>query len=143
VTVRRDGAQRKPVTIWVVRDGDGLYVRSGYGDRAAWYRGTQARREGHIMAGGIEKDVRFEDVAYPVLNDRIDTAFRSKYLHHGAQWVDPMVAGEARASTIKLVPRLPTEICSVIPKAGTHGSTNRATAKWVPAFAGTDGFVMS
>ena len=40
VTLRRDGTPRKPVTIWVVRDGDDLYVRSGYGDHAAWYRGT-------------------------------------------------------------------------------------------------------
>ena len=105
VTLRQDGTRRKPVTIWVVRQGDDLYVRSGFGDRAAWYRGTQSRRDGHIMAGGVEKDVRFEDAADPALNDRIDAAYRSKYLHHGAQWVDPMVAAEARSTTIKLVPR--------------------------------------
>ena len=29
-TLRRDGTPRKPVTIWVVRDGQDLYVRSGY-----------------------------------------------------------------------------------------------------------------
>ena len=105
VTLRRDGTPRKPVTIWVVRHGNDLYVRSGYGDRAAWYRGTQRQRDGHIKAGGVEKDVHFEDAADPVLNDAIDAAYRSKYLHHGAQWVDPMVAAEARATTIKLVPR--------------------------------------
>jgi hypothetical protein len=105
VTVRGDGTKRKPVTIWVVRHSDDLYVRSGYGDRAAWYRGTQARRDGQIMAGGVAKDVRFEEAADPALNDRIDAVYRSKYLHHGAQWVDPMVAAEARSTTIKLVPR--------------------------------------
>ena len=105
VTLRPDGTQRKPVTIWVARHDDALYVRSGYGDRAAWYRGTQARRDGHIKAGGIEKDVRFENAADPALNDGIDAAYRSKYLHHGAQWVDPMVGAEARSTTIKLVPR--------------------------------------
>ena len=104
VTVRGDGTKRKPVTIWVVRVGDDLYVRSGYGDRAAWYRGTQSRRDGHITAGGVAKDVRFEEAADPALNDGIDAAYRSKYLHHGAHWVDPMVAAEARATTIKLVP---------------------------------------
>ena len=92
------------MTIWVVRDGDDLYVRSGYGDRAAWYRGTQARREGRIMAGGVEKEVTFAE-ADPTANDRIDAAYRGKYLHHGAQWVDPMVGADARATTIKLVPR--------------------------------------
>ena len=104
VTLRRDGTPRKPVTIWVVRHDDGLYVRSGYGDRAAWYRGARARREGRVSAGGIEKDVTFAE-ADPAVNARIDAAYRSKYLHHGAQWVDPMVAAEARATTIKLVPR--------------------------------------
>ena len=105
ITLRRDGTPRKPVTIWVVRHGDDLYVRSGYGDRAAWYRGTQPRREGHITAGGVDKDVRFEEAADPALNDQIDAAYRTKYLRHGAQWVDPMVAPEARSTTIKLAPR--------------------------------------
>jgi hypothetical protein len=104
VTLRPAGTPRKPVTIWVARHGDDLYVRSGYGDRAAWYRGTQQRREGHIRAGGVEKDVTFAE-AEPAVNARIDAAYRSKYLHHGAQWVDPMVAPEAGATTIKLVPR--------------------------------------
>ena len=104
VTLRRDGTPRKRVIIWVVRDGDDVYVRSGYGDRAAWYRGTKARRDGHVSAGGVEKDVTFAD-ADPAANPRIDAAYRKKYLHHGAQWVDPMVALEAQATTIKLVPR--------------------------------------
>jgi hypothetical protein len=102
--LRPDGTLRKPVTIWVVRHGDDLYVRSGYGDRAAWYRGTQRRREGHIKAAGIDKDVIFAD-ADPALNDPIDAAYRAKYRRHEARWVDPMVAAEARSTTIKLAPR--------------------------------------
>jgi len=93
-----------PFVLGVVRHGDDLYVRSGYADRAAWYRGTQRRREGHIKAGGIDKEVHFEN-ADPALNDAIDAVYRSKYLRHGAQWVDPMVAAEAHSTTIKLVPR--------------------------------------
>ena len=70
--------------------------------------GTAARSSGATAISrpaAIEKDVRFEDAADPALNDAIDAAYRSKYLHHGAQWVDPMVAAEARSTTIKLVPR--------------------------------------
>ena len=55
VTLRGNGTPRKPVTIWVVRHGNDLYVRSGYGDRAAWYRGTQQRRDGHIKAGASRR----------------------------------------------------------------------------------------
>jgi hypothetical protein len=101
---RADGTLRKPVPVWVVRVGDELYVRSGYGDRAAWYRATQRCREGHISAGGIEKDVVFAE-ADPALADRIDAAYRGKYLRHGAQWFDPMVTAEAHATTIKVLPR--------------------------------------
>ncbi len=102
--LRRDGTLRKPVTIWVVRHGDGVYVRSGYGHAAAWFRGTQARREGHIRAGGVDKDVTFED-ADPALNDQIDAAYRTKYRRHDAQYLNPMVNDEARSTTIKLLPR--------------------------------------
>lgn len=102
--LRRDGTLRNPVTIWVVRHGDDLYVRSGYGHSAAWHRATQRRREGRINACGIDKDVLFVN-ADPALNDQIDAAYRTKYRRHGARWVDPMVAPEARSTTIKLVPR--------------------------------------
>jgi hypothetical protein len=100
---RGDGTLRKPVTIWVVRHGDDLYVRSGYGRAAAWFRGVEERHEGHIKAGGVEKDVAFAD-ADPALNDQIDAAYRSKYRGHDRQYVDPMVAAEARSTTIKLLP---------------------------------------
>src|SRR4030095_10689647 len=58
-SLRRDGTLRNPVTIWVVRYGDDLYVRSVNGRTGAWFRGTQVRHEGHINAGGVDKDVRF------------------------------------------------------------------------------------
>lgn len=82
----------------------GLYVRSGYGHSAAWYRGTQRRREGRIKAGGIKRDVAFADVD-PTLNDQIDIVYRAKYRRHGARWFNPMVAPEARSTTIRLMPR--------------------------------------
>ncbi|MBN9562526.1 MAG: DUF2255 family protein [Alphaproteobacteria bacterium] len=100
--LRRDGTLRKPATIWVVRHGDDLYVRSGYGRSAAWYRAVEARHEGRIKAGGIEKDVTFME-ADPALNGGIDAAYRTKYRRHDAQYLDPMVDAQARATTIKLV----------------------------------------
>jgi hypothetical protein len=62
------------------------------------------RREGRIEAGGIAKDVSFAD-AGAALHDAIDAAYRAKYGHHGARWVDSMVSSEASSTTIKLVPR--------------------------------------
>src|SRR5918912_3870789 len=43
--LRGDGTLRNPVTIWVVRLGDDLYVRSYKGRDSAWFRGAQERHE--------------------------------------------------------------------------------------------------
>jgi hypothetical protein len=106
--LRRDGTLRKPVTIWVVRHGDDLYVRSYKGLDAAWFRGTQVRHEGHVRAGGVEKDVAFVEETDPGINDQIDAVYCTKYRRYRARYVDPMVAPAARAATIKLVPRATT-----------------------------------
>jgi len=103
-SLRRDGTLRNPVTIWVVRHGDDLYVRSVNGRTGAWFRGAQVRHEGHIRAGGVDKAVTFVE-ADPAINDRIDTAYRTKYRRYGANIVNTIVSSEARSATIKLVPR--------------------------------------
>jgi hypothetical protein len=103
--LRRDGTLRYPVTIWVVRLGDDLFVRSVNGRTAAWFRGTQVRHEGRIQAGGVDKDVAFVEETDPGINDQIDAAYRTKYSRYDIRYVDPIVALEARAATIKLVPR--------------------------------------
>ena len=60
---KEDGTHRKPVTIWVVRVGDDLYVRAYRGRETAWFRHIQQRHEGRIGAGGVTKDVTFVDVS--------------------------------------------------------------------------------
>ena len=102
-SARRDGTLRKPVTIWVVRHGDDLYARSVYGRTSAWFRGVRDRHEGHIHAGGVDKDVAFVEV--DDLKDEIDDAYRTKYRRYDARYVDPVVVPEAQAATLKLVPR--------------------------------------
>ena len=102
--LRRDGTLRKPVIIWIARLDDALYVRSAYGRTAGWYRGTQARHEGRIKAGSVEKDVAFE-AAEPALHDAIDDAFRAKYRSHPIQYVNMVLTEEARFTTLKLTPR--------------------------------------
>jgi hypothetical protein len=81
-SARRDGTLRKPVTIWVVRLGDDLYVRSGR----------------------VEKDVTFVDADHDI-DDQIDAAYRTKYRRYSASLINYMVCPEARSTTIKLVPR--------------------------------------
>lgn len=103
-SLRRDDTHSKPVTIWAVRVGDELFVRSVNGRTSGWFRGAQVRQEGHIRAGGIEKEVIFTD-ADPMLNDPIDAAYRAKYRRYQASIVDSIVSPEARSATIRLLPR--------------------------------------
>nr|WP_269805601.1 DUF2255 family protein [Streptomyces geranii] len=101
--LRRDGTPHRPVPIWVVRDGDDLYVRSFRRVDGGWWRTAHASHEGHVRSGGVDKDVTFVEVPDSGVNDRIDTAYRTKYGRFGGAYVDPMVA--ARSTTLKLVPR--------------------------------------
>jgi hypothetical protein len=63
---RGDDALRKPVTIWIVRLDDDLYVRSVNGRTSSWWRGVQERHEGRTEAGGAEKDITFVEVTPPL-----------------------------------------------------------------------------
>ena len=104
-SLRSNDTLRKPVKIWVVRVGDDLYVRSVYGRGSGWYRGTQTRHEGHIRGGGVDKDVTFVEEDDASINEQIDACYRSKYRRYAANIVNSTLSPEARAATIKLLPR--------------------------------------
>ena len=104
-SLRSDGTLRKPLPIWVVRVGDELYVRSMNGRTAAWFHGVQTRHEGHIRAGGVDKDVTFVEESDSNINDQIDAAYATKYRRYAASIINHMVSPEVRSATITLVPR--------------------------------------
>ena len=87
---RPDGTLAAPRTIWVVRDGDDLYVRSVNGRTAAWFRGTQASHQGHVEAGGVGKDVTFADPG-DGLEEELDAAYRAKYRRYSANIVNSIL----------------------------------------------------
>jgi hypothetical protein len=99
---RRDGSLRKPVPIWTVRAGDDVYVRAAYGPETGWHRVARRSHAGHVRAGDVEKDVTVED-ADDAVNDQVDAAYRAKYGHSSI--VDGITNAQARATTLKLVPR--------------------------------------
>ena len=104
-SLRQDGTSRKPRIIWVVRLGNDIYVRSVNGRTSDWFRGVQTRHEGHIRAGGVDKDVTFVEEADPDINNQIDAAYRTMYRGYAASIISHIVSPEARSATIKLVPR--------------------------------------
>jgi hypothetical protein len=100
---RADDTLRAPVTIWVARLGDELYVRSVRGREAAWFRGTQLLRQGHLSAGGLEIDVGFEEAGGDI-DDDLDAAYRAKYGRYPERIVGSVVTPQARAATLRLEP---------------------------------------
>ncbi|MFE1794857.1 DUF2255 family protein [Streptomyces sp. NPDC059517] len=100
---RSNGTLRDPVTMWVVRSGDRLYVRSVKGRGGPWYEGTQARRQGRIEAGGVRQDVTFQE-ADPEEYPGVDAAYREKYGRY-TTIVEHVLTERARAATLRLEPR--------------------------------------
>ena len=103
-SARRDGTMRKPVTVWAVRHGEDLFVRSVKGRSGPWFRGTQDRHEGRILARGVQQDVTFVDADHSSESD-IDGAYRTKYRRYAGSILNSVLTAEARSSTLKLVPR--------------------------------------
>jgi hypothetical protein len=101
---RPDGSLRPYTTIWVVRVGDDLYVRSYRGRDGAWFRSVLRHPEGRIRAGGVERDVAFEE-AGDTDSNVIDQTYRAKYAGYPSAYVDPMVSSAARAATLRLAAR--------------------------------------
>jgi len=101
---RSDGSLRPYVTIWVVRSGDDLYVRSAYGHQNGWFKRALSSREGRITAGGVERDVAFEEPGAAV-DAAVDAAYHTKYDRYGPTIVGTVVSPEAARSTLRIVPR--------------------------------------
>ncbi|MFI2752693.1 DUF2255 family protein [Cellulomonas sp. P22] len=103
-SARRDGTLARYVTVWVVRVGDGLYVRSAYGPKNPWYVRARNNGTGRIRAGGIEQDVSFT-AASPGVEDAVDAAYKAKYDRYGPAIVDTVVGETAHQVTLCLAPR--------------------------------------
>ena len=99
-----DGVLGSPRTIWVVRHGDDLYVRSVNGRTSAWFRGVQQLHRGHIRAGGVESDVDLLEMGND-MNAELDAAYADKYHRHAQSIIDHITGGEAQSATLQLVPR--------------------------------------
>lgn len=103
---RPDGTFRPYVTMWVVRLGDHLYVRSAGGPGRPWYRHALASETGRIRAGGTEAHVGFARSDGTAEAD-IDAAYHGKYDRYGAHIVGHVVGPDAHNVTIRLVPTRP------------------------------------
>jgi hypothetical protein len=101
--LRPDGSLGNEVTVWAVRSGEDIYVRSAAkGHNAAWYRGVKETHLGRIRAGGVKKDVEFVDIDDQV-NDEVDAAYRAKYRRYAGRILNSCLTPEARSTTLRVV----------------------------------------
>jgi hypothetical protein len=100
---RPDGSLRPYVTMWTVRVGEHVYVRSAGGPDRPWYQRAMASGAGRIRAGGVDHDVTFI-AADPEAHSAIDAAYRAKYDRYGPDIVGHVTGPDAKAVTIRLAP---------------------------------------
>jgi hypothetical protein len=103
-TRRPDGTLRPAVPIWVVRAGDGIYVRSYRGPAGAWFRHATAGGVVHIQAGNVSGETTVTR-AGTAAQAEIDQAYRTKYGSFGRAYIEPMTSDSAAATTLQLTPR--------------------------------------
>jgi hypothetical protein len=101
---RNDGSLRPFVTMWVVRVGADLDVRSAYGPDNLWYRRARAAGRGRIRASGIDADVTFAH-ADEADQAAIDEAYHAKYDHYGPRIDGSVTDAAAHTATIRLIPQ--------------------------------------
>jgi len=105
-SMRRDGTLRSPVTMWDVCLDDEVYVRAYKGRTSPWFRSALTQHGGRIRAGGVDNDVTFVEAGDDnTINDQIDAAYRAKYRRYAPSIVDSVMTPDARAATIRVVPR--------------------------------------
>lgn len=102
-TTRPDGSRRR-TTIWIVVDGEDVFVRSVRGERGRWYQAALDRpAEVFLSAGGERLIVR----AVPAVDDRsverCSTALERKYA--GDPAVASMLRSHTLGTTLRLEPR--------------------------------------
>jgi hypothetical protein len=100
---RADGTLSPYVTIWGVRAGNNVYIRSAYGPGNGWYRRAKARGTGRVRAGGVERDVQFVEPASDV-HTAIDAAYHAKYDRYGPRIVGRVVGRAVTDVTLALTP---------------------------------------
>lgn len=100
---RSDGSLRPFVTVWFVRVGDEIYVRSAYGPANGWYRRAAESGLGRVRVAGVERDVAFEGPG-PGIEGELNDAYHAKYDRYGARMVGTVVSADAARSTLRLVP---------------------------------------
>jgi len=104
LTQPRSGPERR-TTIWVVVDGDEVFVRSVRGPRGRWYRDLEANPSGALLVAGYRIDFRAVATPDPAAIARASEALERKYV--GGPATRSMLQPETLPTTLRLDPARP------------------------------------
>jgi hypothetical protein len=103
-TSRAAGAPVHRTTIWIVVDGEAVYVRSVRGPAGRWYRELTANPRGAVHAGAIVVPVEAHPATDAATIARVNEALNKKYQ---ARWPGPtasMLREDTLPTTLRLEP---------------------------------------
>ncbi len=78
-TIGRKSGKPRKVTIWIVTDGERLFVRSGQGFRRDWPQNLRTRDEATLQLGGQSIKVKPRHLADPDEARAVSQLVRKKY----------------------------------------------------------------
>jgi hypothetical protein len=96
-----DGRLGRARTIWIVRVGDDLCIRSYLGPDGNWFRTITSTGQASIHASTGQYDVQLT-AAPDVDRTAVDHAYRAKYGR--SSYVTAMVSDAAAATTLRVTP---------------------------------------
>ena len=102
-TVGRRSGKRYSVTIWVVTDGQTIFIRSGQGLRRHWPQNLLARGEAELQLGKVRAKVKPRLVTEPVKARAVSVLYGRKYgaFVKASKANQPLTRGEQ--STFELI----------------------------------------
>ena len=103
-TSRGGGAPVHRTVIWIVVDGNDVYVRSVRGPAGRWYRELSANPRGAVHAGGKRVAVQAHAASDPATVARVGELYRQKY---EKRWPGPtasVLREEVLPTTLRLTP---------------------------------------
>jgi hypothetical protein len=103
-TSRGNGAPVHRTVIWIVVDGDAVYVRSVRGPAGRWFRELQANPHGAIHLGDHRVAVDAQPATDAASVAQVSKLLRDKYEQRWPESTARMVRDETLQTTLRLIP---------------------------------------
>jgi hypothetical protein len=94
----------KKLPIWIVVDGEHVYVRSVRGFEGRWYQALLGGTEARLHLGSTAWTIRGEQVTDTTQIERVSDALRRKYHERWAMPTEAMLRQEVLPATLRIFP---------------------------------------